>query len=94
MKEKNTYVIMREYHKWEEHEANFHAIMNLIDILISDEPQQGMEDLHTVDIPHDIEKKLQNQEKQQEMETSQDQSWFTVYKETFDPWNFRPRADQ
>ncbi|OWF42263.1 protein HGH1 homolog [Mizuhopecten yessoensis] len=71
VKEKNTYVIMREFHKWEEHEDNFHALMNLIDMLISDEPQQGMEDLNTVDIPQDIEEKFLKQDKQrEEMETS------------------------
>ncbi|CAC5379280.1 unnamed protein product [Mytilus coruscus] len=38
VKEKNTYVIMREYHKWEPERMNHPAIMNLIDVLIGDEP--------------------------------------------------------
>ncbi|XP_033747923.1 protein HGH1 homolog [Pecten maximus] len=71
VKEKNTYIIMREYHKWEEHEANFHALMNLIDMLISDEPQPGMENLDTVEIPQDVKEKFLKMDKQrEEMETS------------------------
>ncbi|XP_071094394.1 protein HGH1 homolog [Haliotis cracherodii] len=58
IKEKNTYVIMRELHKWETDRVNNVAIMSLIDILIGDEPKEGMEDLHTVDIDKDLHKEL------------------------------------
>ncbi|XP_069135507.1 protein HGH1 homolog [Argopecten irradians] len=72
VKDKNTYIIMREFHKWEEHEENFHAMMNLIDMLISDEPQPGMENLDTVEIPEDIKEKLiKRDKKMEEMEPSE-----------------------
>lgn len=49
---------MRELHKWETDRVNNVAIMSLIDILIGDEPKEGMEDLHTVDIDKDLHKEL------------------------------------
>ncbi|PVD33026.1 hypothetical protein C0Q70_08474 [Pomacea canaliculata] len=59
LKEKNAYVILRELHKWEKVEDNLSTLMDLIDILIADEPQEGMEDLHKVEIPLDIAKKFE-----------------------------------
>ncbi|KAL8602461.1 hypothetical protein ACOMHN_066312 [Nucella lapillus] len=58
VKEKNTYVIMRELHKWEMGGENDDSIMDLIDILIWDEPQEDMEDLHKVDIPSHLQEKF------------------------------------
>lgn len=59
MKDKNTYVILRELHKWEKNPANIVAIENLISVLISDEPESGMENLNEIDIPADVAVKLQ-----------------------------------
>ncbi|XP_060604805.1 protein HGH1 homolog [Ruditapes philippinarum] len=57
VKDKNTYVIMREYYAWERKidPLNEIAAMNLIDILIGDEPTGDFgENLKEVDIPEDI----------------------------------------
>jgi len=59
VKDKNTYVILRELHKWEKNPANIVAIENLISVLISDEPESGMENLNEIDIPADVAVKLQ-----------------------------------
>ncbi|XP_076452933.1 protein HGH1 homolog [Babylonia areolata] len=59
VKEKNTYVVLRELHKWEKNEENGESIHNVIDILISDEPEAGMEDLHSVKIPSHVEEKFE-----------------------------------
>ncbi|XP_005100636.1 protein HGH1 homolog [Aplysia californica] len=57
IKEKNAYVILRELDRWEKDPKTKVACRNLIDVLISDEPQQGMEDLHKVEVPeHLVEK--------------------------------------
>jgi len=58
VKDKNTYIILRELHKWEQNEANIVAIEKLISVLISDEPEGGMENLNEVVIPADIATKL------------------------------------
>lgn len=67
---------MREYHKWETVVANETAMMNLIDILIGDEPEKHLENLDQVDIPenlqemfkkHDLEDlKMQQEEQKKE----------------------------
>lgn len=51
---KNTYIIMREYYAWERKQepANENAAMNLIDVLIADEPSKEMgENLKELEIP-------------------------------------------
>jgi len=59
VKNKNAYVILRELHKWEKNPANIVAVENLISVLISDEPESGMENLNEIVIPAEIASKLQ-----------------------------------
>ena len=54
MREKNVYVILRELHKWETDEEAKKACANLIQVLISDEPEAGMENLREVEIPDHV----------------------------------------
>lgn len=57
VKGKNAYVILRELHKWEKDPKAKLACQNLCELLISDEPEEGMEDLHKVEVPaHLVEK--------------------------------------
>lgn len=42
---------MRELHKWEKEEAVKETCEALVSILISDEPEPGMENLHEVEVP-------------------------------------------
>jgi Domain of unknown function (DUF384) len=58
IKDKNTYVILRELHKWETDESNLVALENLISLLICDEPEPGMENLNEVEIPEQVAAKL------------------------------------
>ncbi|KAH3795979.1 protein HGH1 homolog isoform X2 [Dreissena polymorpha] len=61
VKDKNTYVIMREYYAWErKHDpTNEIAAMNLIDLLIGDEPTEEFgENLKEVEIPEDVHAKF------------------------------------
>lgn len=62
LKDKNVYVIMRELHKAETVEDNITEIMNVIDILIGDEPEEGMEELHKIDIPHHLKEKFERED--------------------------------
>uniref|UniRef100_A0A0B6Z7H2 Protein HGH1 homolog n=1 Tax=Arion vulgaris TaxID=1028688 RepID=A0A0B6Z7H2_9EUPU len=59
VKDKNAYVILRELHKWEKNPAAKLACQKLCELLISDEPDEGMEDLHTVDVPAHLAEKFE-----------------------------------
>lgn len=50
LREKQTYLIMRELHKWESDPNVKETCEQLVSILISDEPESGMENLHEVEL--------------------------------------------
>ncbi|XP_061111181.1 protein HGH1 homolog [Conger conger] len=67
LKNKNVYPIMREFHRWEKEPHVEAACEKLVQVLIGDEPEPGMENLMEVDIPEDVEVKLKEMEaKEQE----------------------------
>lgn len=59
LKKKNVYPIMREFHKWEKEPDVIVSCEKLVQVLIGDEPETGMENLMEVNIPEDVEKKFQ-----------------------------------
>ncbi|GCB82176.1 hypothetical protein scyTo_0022876, partial [Scyliorhinus torazame] len=75
VKEKNAYVILREFHKWEKEPDVGAVCEKLIEVLISDEPEAGMENLLEVAIPQDIERKLrlQDEEEQRQIEKEKEE---------------------
>ena len=60
IKEKNAYVIIRELHKWEKDENVCKAIENLVQILIGDEPEDSLANLHQVEIPEKIREQFES----------------------------------
>ncbi|XP_056336447.1 protein HGH1 homolog [Danio aesculapii] len=83
LKSKNVYPIMREFHKWEKDPHVISACEKLVQVLIGDEPEVGMENLMEVEIPKDMEEKLQEldakeqeqmEKDTQELEKSQNES--------------------
>lgn len=83
LKSKNVYPIMREFHKWEKDPHVISACEKLVQVLIGDEPEVGMENLMEVEIPKDVEEKLQEldakeqeqmEKDKQELEKSQTES--------------------
>ncbi|XP_034389597.1 protein HGH1 homolog [Cyclopterus lumpus] len=68
--DKKVYPIMREFHRWEKDVQVTAACEKLVQVLIGDEPEQGMENLMEVDIPEDVEGKLKEADakEQQELE--------------------------
>ena len=60
IKDKNTYVIIRELFNWEKDPEARTTAEKLIYLLIGDEPEAGMDNLAKVEIPDDIEKKFQD----------------------------------
>ncbi|XP_041812613.1 protein HGH1 homolog [Chelmon rostratus] len=75
LKDKNVYPIMREFHNWEKDIQVTAACEKLVQVLIGDEPEQGMENLMEVEIPEDVEEKLKEADikEQQELEREQEQ---------------------
>ncbi|KAM3838559.1 protein HGH1 homolog [Vipera latastei] len=59
VREKGTYFVLRELHKWEGDRGVRAACEKLIQVLIGDEPEAGMENLLEVKIPPEVEQQLQ-----------------------------------
>lgn len=72
VREKNAYVILRELHRWEEEPQVGATCLKLIELLISDEPEAGMENLLEVQIPEDVEKKLRQQEEEEQRQLEEE----------------------
>lgn len=74
LKDKSVYPIMREFHNWEKDVHVTAACEKLVQVLIGDEPEQGMENLMELEIPEDVEKKLKEADirEQQELESEQE----------------------
>ena len=58
MREKRIYVILRALDGWETEEAVKSSCLDLISILISDDPEPGMENLHQVVVPPELSAQL------------------------------------
>ncbi|KAK7870685.1 hypothetical protein R5R35_009850 [Gryllus longicercus] len=50
----NSYIILREFHKWEQDRKVLLACENVIDILIRTEDEIGQDNLQDVDVPDDL----------------------------------------
>ncbi|XP_032659428.1 protein HGH1 homolog isoform X2 [Chelonoidis abingdonii] len=66
VKEKGTYLVVRELHRWETEPDVQAACEKLIQVLIGDEPEPGMENLLEVKIPKDVEEQLQHLDREEE----------------------------
>ncbi|XP_008318914.1 protein HGH1 homolog [Cynoglossus semilaevis] len=73
MKDKNVYFIMREFHKWEEDLEVISTCEKFIQVLIGDEPAEGMENLMEVEIPEDVEEKLKQADLKEQEELEKEQ---------------------
>ncbi|XP_024126719.1 protein HGH1 homolog isoform X2 [Oryzias melastigma] len=73
LKDKKVYPIMREFHRWETDVHVAAACEKLIQVLIGEEPEPGMENLMEVQIPEDVEKKLKEMDarEQEELENEE-----------------------
>ncbi|XP_061463184.1 protein HGH1 homolog [Rhineura floridana] len=70
VREKGTYLILRALHVWEADPGVLAACEKLIQVLIGDEPQAGMENLLEVEIPAAVEEQLQRLDQEAEEEQS------------------------
>ncbi|XP_051527622.1 protein HGH1 homolog [Myxocyprinus asiaticus] len=72
MKNKNVYPIMREFHKWEQDPQAISACEKLVQVLIGDEPEAGMENLLEVEIPQDVVEKLKELDAKEQEQIEKD----------------------
>ncbi|NXL38972.1 HGH1 protein, partial [Glaucidium brasilianum] len=68
VRDKGTYVILRELHRCEREPDVLAACENLIQVLIGDEPGPGMENLLEVKIPEEVEEQLRRRDQEEEEE--------------------------
>ncbi|XP_048214963.1 protein HGH1 homolog [Perognathus longimembris pacificus] len=59
VRDQGAYLILRELHSWEPEPDVQVACEKLIQVLIGDEPERGMENLLEVQVPEDVEQRLQ-----------------------------------
>ncbi|XP_026461779.1 protein HGH1 homolog [Ctenocephalides felis] len=72
LRDRGTYEILREYHKWETKQvslklgdkASLLACENVVDILIRTEEEIGTDDLKSLEIPSDLVEKFNNMDKE------------------------------
>ncbi|XP_068953139.1 protein HGH1 homolog [Petaurus breviceps papuanus] len=73
VKDQGTYLVLRELHGWERDPNVRLACEKLIQVLIGDEPEAGMENLLEVSVPPDVEQRLQQLDQQEQQELQQEQ---------------------
>ncbi|KAM6148276.1 protein HGH1 homolog [Rhynchocyon petersi] len=66
VRDQGAYLILRELHSWEPEPAVRVACEKLIQVLIGDEPECGMENLLEVQVPEDVERHLQQLDLQEQ----------------------------
>lgn len=63
LRDKQTYLILREYHKWEKNNNNLLACENVVDILIRTEDEIGIDNLKSIDVPNDLIEKFEKMDR-------------------------------
>lgn len=64
LKAKRTYIILREYDNWEENQQLKEINHDLIQLLIGDEPEPGMENLEQIEIPPRVKERFEKLDEQ------------------------------
>ncbi|XP_043834186.1 protein HGH1 homolog [Dromiciops gliroides] len=72
VKDQGAYLVLRELHNWEHDPDVRVACEKLIQVLIGDEPEAGMENLLEVSVPPDVEQKLQQLDQQEQEQLRQE----------------------
>ncbi|XP_055981397.1 protein HGH1 homolog [Sorex fumeus] len=71
VRDQGAYLILRELHSWEPEPDVRSACEKLIQVLIGDEPERGMENLLEVQVPEDVEQQLQQLDLQEQAQWEQ-----------------------
>ncbi|CAK6439028.1 unnamed protein product [Pipistrellus nathusii] len=73
VRDQGAYLILRELHSWEPESDVRGACEKLIQVLIGDEPQRGMENLLEVQVPEDVERQLQELDRREQEQCQREQ---------------------
>ncbi|XP_030046119.1 protein HGH1 homolog [Microcaecilia unicolor] len=73
VKEKGAYLILREFYSWEKEPDVRIACEKLIQVLIGDEPEAGMENLMEVTIPTAVEERLRSLDMEEQRSVKEEQ---------------------
>ncbi|XP_045142258.1 protein HGH1 homolog [Echinops telfairi] len=73
VRHQGAYLVLRELHSWEPEPAVRVACEKLIQVLIGDEPECGMENLLEVQVPEDVEQRLQQLDHHEQEQCEQEQ---------------------
>ncbi|CAO2601926.1 Protein HGH1 homolog, partial [Lemmus lemmus] len=72
IRDQGAYLVLRELHNWEPEPDVRMACEKLIQVLIGDEPEVGMDNLLEVQVPEDVERQLQQLDQQEQLELAQE----------------------
>ncbi|NWY22942.1 HGH1 protein, partial [Aphelocoma coerulescens] len=72
LRSRGAFLVLRELHGWEQHPGVLRACRQLIQVLIGDEPEAGMENLLEVKVPEELERSLRAADEEEEEE---EQRW-------------------
>ncbi|KAF4022141.1 hypothetical protein G4228_014095 [Cervus hanglu yarkandensis] len=73
VRDQGAYLILRELHSWEPESDVQVTCEKLIQVLIGDEPEQGLENLLEVQVPEEVERQLQQQDHQEREQCEREQ---------------------
>ncbi|KAG9472924.1 hypothetical protein GDO78_016088 [Eleutherodactylus coqui] len=74
LKDRGTYLILRSLHSWEKEADVNRACEKVIQILIGDEPESGLENLLEVKVPSDVEEQLKKLDLEEERAQQEEQA--------------------
>ncbi|NXM13098.1 HGH1 protein, partial [Ploceus nigricollis] len=66
LRSQGSYLVLRELHSWEKDPEVLSTCQKLIQVLIGDEPEAGMENLLEVTIPQEVEQRLRDLDREEE----------------------------
>ncbi|CAN8178737.1 unnamed protein product [Coccothraustes coccothraustes] len=66
LRRRGAYLVLRGLHTWERRPRVLRACHNLIQVLIGDEPEAGMENLLEVTIPEQVQEHLRHLDRQEQ----------------------------
>lgn len=72
LKERGVYLILRSLHSWETDPAGKRACEKVIQVLIGDEPEPGLENLLEVKVPPEVEEQLKRLDEEEERELQEE----------------------
>ncbi|NWZ88380.1 HGH1 protein, partial [Poecile atricapillus] len=66
LRSNGSYLVLRELHQQEKNPEVLSACQKLIEVLIGDEPEEGMENLLEVTIPEELERRFKEEDEEEE----------------------------